>query len=78
LCRQVAKPAGCQADGADGSTSAAPAHLSAALPALLAALLDPSAVAEPSALGGALLHTAQCALLSANPNPNPHLLTLTP
>ena len=65
LVHVVALPARRQADAADRATSAARAHLSAAVPALLAALLAPAAVAEPSALGGALLHTARCALLRA-------------
>jgi len=60
LVHVVALPARRQADAADGATSAARAHLSAAVPALLNALLDPAAVAEPSALGGALLHAARC------------------
>ena len=74
LVHVVALPARRQADAADGATSAARAHLSAAVPALLNALLDPAAVAEPSGLGGALLHTARCAPLRAS-TPT---LTLTP
>jgi hypothetical protein len=62
LIHVVAIPARYQADG---PPSAARAHLSEAVPALLGALLAPAAVAEPSALGGQLLHTARCALLRA-------------
>jgi len=66
LVHVVALPARRQADAADGATAAARAHLAAAVPALLAALLDPAAVAEGSALGGALLHAARCAPLRAS------------
>ena len=60
LVHVVAPPARRHADAADGATAAARAHLSAAVPALLAALLEPAALAEGSALGGALLHAARC------------------
>lgn len=63
LVHVVAIPARYQTDSL--VPSAARAHLSEAVPALLRALLSPAAVAEPSALGGQLLHTARCALLRA-------------